>query len=1075
MKLYIKWFLIGILISIVNTAQSQPMGPPVPHEGVMLSLARFEALFTSSTQRSTHAKWHNPRLEIDVLKVKQTGEAWVTFTADVDVSDVPVGINSVTLDLVALTVHPLSVSQKGTILSPKASSSFHQVELTIEQAANGSRKIDPLRLRYPVRLSQHMNGEISGLIPLPPVANAEVRVIGKGNIKFIPELGLNQAQVASDVPLRGALAVLISPTESGALLQSKNLDVQLHSSGEGADVKAILKTLLRGGALHAWIPISPSSNALLNAIADGKPAITDVRDGWHMVWVDGAGPHTIQTHTRVKVDRSSGQPRLTLSPQSAPRSRLSLKLSGEREVISEPLVPMVSQIGELTSSSTDETEEKTNKETRITADLPPLQQLTIRWTEKRVTPEEESPEFLSETYQLFSLQEGLLKGQAQLELDIIKGELKHLSVKIPKDVVLYHLSGVGVENWVTLPSTEGQNDEQHKIVRVTFGEPRSGKNMLSIKWQRVLSNNESLTMPLIQPLGAFQESGVIALFDGDRVGFTPAQAQRSDRGEERLIPVGQESIPQRILQLKSGEKVSQAFRHVQAPTNLKTSTTTERARELRFDARLDTLYSLRDGAVRAQSQLLLNLKSGRLESLIISLPKECSEPQVSGPSINRVEPLPNKEGKASILRRYEVKFTRRLEGAITLNIDAEQLISSETATLVFPRVIVEGAELTQGHIGLTAEAGLEVSPAEINELRRVTLDELPRSISLRAATEVLYGYRFSRGWSLSAALKRHKIIETLSAEAIELQVQSYLLESGQRVDLARYVVENRDRRIFKLTLPLQSNIQEVLVNKQPVRARAEGKQISIPIPKNRSSQVQVRYEVTRDFDQLDQYELSMPSSDLRTTNITWDIFFSDQRQLWSWYGELSEKSGSAIPMDSMNSFHSLGSQARFHYDLLSANRSPLKINLSLRGVISHTLVNRLMVIGFFGLLVIGFRRGLLLVGKVPPMLRYAEMVALSIIAINLGVLLYQGSAYELEHALIFTVQCLLLVSGGTWLMIRIYQRVSALFHRWSVAKSVKKVTKRDDQSSVNEDSSSSEDVSGQPLESIQDDDDGVSS
>ena len=41
----------------------------------------------------------------------------------------------------------------------------------------------------------------------------------------------------------------------------------------------------------------------------------------------------------------------------------------------------------------------------------------------------------------------------------------------------------------------------------------------------------------------------------------------------------------------------------------------QKERELRFDAHLDTLYSPRDGAVRAQSQLLLNLKSGRLEAL----------------------------------------------------------------------------------------------------------------------------------------------------------------------------------------------------------------------------------------------------------------------------------------------------------------------------------------------------------------------------------------------------------------------------------------------------------------------------
>ena len=47
-------------------------------------------------------------------------------------------------------------------------------------------------------------------------------------------------------------------------------------------------------------------------------------------------------------------------------------------------------------------------------------------------------------------------------------------------------------------------------------------------------------------------------------------------------------------------------------------------------------------------------------------------------------------------KRYKIKFTRRLEGAITLNIDLEQLLASDSVNLDLPRLIVEGAELTQG-------------------------------------------------------------------------------------------------------------------------------------------------------------------------------------------------------------------------------------------------------------------------------------------------------------------------------------------------------------------------------------------
>ena len=826
--------------------------------------------------------------------------------------------------------------------------------------------------------------------------------------------------------------MLIPSNESGALLQRKDFQVSLQASGEGAEVKLELQTLLRGGALQSWIPISPSSNALISASADGKVAITDVRNGWHMVWVEGAGEHIIRAQTRAQVDRSSGQPRLRLSPQAAPRSKLTLSLPGEREVTTEPSVPVtsLSMKAPLSPVKTD-IAETNNIITQVSADLPPLETIVLRWTEKRVTPEEESPEFLSETYQLFELQEGLLKGQARVELDIIKGELKRLEVEVPAEVVLYHLNGIGVESWVTLPH-EGDSDPSTKRVLVTFGEPRSGKSDLAIKWQRVLSNKEALSVPVIRPLGAFQESGVIALYDGDRVGFTPAKAELTANGEERLIPVGQESIPQRILQLKTGEKVSQAFRHVQAPTELKTSTTTERARELRFDAQLDTLYSLRDGAIRAQSQLLLNLKSGRLETLTLRLPSTCSEPQVSGPSINRVEPLKAAKGDDPAIKRYQIRFTRRLEGAVTLNIDAERLISSESTELSLPRIVVEGAEITQGHIGLTAEAGLEVSPEQTDELRRVTIDELPRSITLRSATELLYGYRFSREWTLETRLKRHKIIETLNAEIIFSQLETFLLESGQRVDLAKYTIINRDRRDLKLTLPPHSDIQEVLINDSPVRARAEGKQISIPLPKNQQLDLVLRYEVARDTHELNRYHLIAPSSDIRTTNITWELFFSPQYQLWSWEGDLKKINTYTNRINPEQSFSSLKHQTTFSYDLLSPNHQPLHMRVSLRGIVSDQVMNRLSAFAFIALLLIGLRRGLMFAGKSILALKYPELASLLVLSINAIIMLYQSSLSELEWMSFFALKTVLVVAFISAISLKIYHALSSIIARRSI-------------------------------------------
>ena len=1014
--------ILGLCLS---GAHSQSLEPALSPEGVHLSLSRFEQLFRGASERHAGARWRSPELEIDLSGAEQRAEVWVSFTAQLDLSELPEGQLEGRIDLVPSAVQSLSLRRGETPLTTEVEGSFHQLSFTTSERV--ALEAQQITLRYPVRLSRSEGGELSGLLPLPPVSSARLRLKALGRARLIPSLSGGGAQLIERAELRGALALLIPAPESGALLQRKDLEVTLLDSGEGADVQVKLESLVRGSATQAWVPIAPATDALLSATVDQREAITDVKGAWHVVWLNGAGAHVIEARLRVKVDRSSGQPRLSLSPQAAPRSHLSLTLPGERELVTEPPVPLITEHKSLSAEggSGGPEGESALKQTLIQAELPPLEQLTLRWTEKRVTLEEEAPEFLSETYQLFSLQEGLLKGQAQLEFDVIKGELKQLDVEVPREVVLYHVSGAGLESWVTLASGPDAPPSAHKTVRVSFGEARQGRGSLSLKWQRVLSNNEALEMPLIRPLNAFQESGVIALFDGDRVGFTPAQATPTSAGDERLIPVGQESVPQRILQLKRGEKVSQAFRHVQAPTALKTSTTTERARELRFDAQLDTLYSLRDGAVRAQSQLLLNLKSGRLEALTLSLPASCSEPQVSGPSINRVEPLAATEGEQAGFKRYLVKFTRRLEGAITLNIDAEQLITSESSSLSLPRLIIEGAELTQGHIGLSAEAGLELSPTSMKELRRVAIEELPRAVSLRASSELLYGYRFSRDWQLEAGLKRHKIIETLNAEATSLELQSYLLESGQRVDLARYTIENQDRRTVKLGLPVGSKIQEVLVNEVAVKARAEGDQISVPIPKNQLSTLLVRYELQSDAEGSGAHVLSAPSSDLRTRDVSWDVFFSGELQLWGWSGELKERAAYSAQVDPKWGFRSLTQSVRFDYDLLSAERAPLELKLSFKTKLPRSVTEPLQWLFLLALVMIGLRRGSQALSSDSQALKLLERLALGGVGAHCAVLLYQGGDLTLGQTLKIATAVIVMVSVAVGGVIWLSRKLSA--------------------------------------------------
>ena len=982
---------------------------PKSLDRVTLSLAHYSRLQEAAQVDERAAQWREASVRVDFSHIEDEGDLWIevtgTLVAPIEKSKVKASKGDRWAYLGPHSIHPLQVwiDEVSTPISRRGGS--HAA------AVSGTQKV---RLRYPVHISKRSNGGQSALIPLPPIPSADLnQVNAPAHTQWAPQIAFGSDGWARGVALSGALSVRVPSVEAGRSLQRVDFDVSLHASGEGADVALRLEVLLKGGAQNAWIPIAADRDALLSAQLDGKRAIVEVRGGWHMVWVEGTGAHSISARARTHIDRTSGQPRLSLSPQRAPLAQLTLTLPGEREVTTVPPIPLLTRYRSSspktsTPKSANEGEDQESGETKITGDLPPLQELTLRWTEKRATPEEEAPEFLAQTYQLFNVQEGLLKGRAQLELDIMKGEVKQLEVAIPENVVLYEVTGAGVEGWVTLPR---KDDERPRRVKITFGTAQSGHPVLSLKWQRVVRVKEPFSVPMIRPLGVFQESGVIALYDGDRVGFTPAKLSKRAGVDGQFTLVGQEALPQRILQLNPGEKVSQAFRHVQSPSEIRTTITTERARELRFDAQIDTLYTVREGAVRAQAQLLVNLKSGRLDALTLTLPTACAEPQVTGPSINRVEPLPQAEGDSSGLKRYLVRFTRRLEGAITLNVDAEQLLSKGATSLEFPRLGVEGAELTQGHLGLTAEAGLELTETHAEELRSMALEDLPRSIRLRASSELLYGHRFSRTWTLKGAMKRHKVVETLSAQATSLSLTSYLLESGQRVDWAKYTLTNQDRRSIRLTLPEASTIQEVLVDGVPVRARAEGASINVPIPKRATSVVELKYGLPKVKNASTHYKLLAPRSDVQTTNIEWLIAYSADLRLRSWEGPLEMRSDRAWANNGGSSFSSLNMRAHFNYDLLPAEAEALTLSLSLGEVLPQALLKISKMLCFLLVFIISIRRGWSVTrGGLTAVVSRLEYISGGVILVTYALLSYEK--VNLNSLTFSLIEVIVIVGGG---------------------------------------------------------------
>ena len=76
---------------------------------------------------------------------------------------------------------------------------------------------------------------------------------------------------------------------------------------------------------------------------------------------------------------------------------------------------------------------------------------------------------------------------------------------------------------------------------------------------------------------------------------------------------------------------------------------------MRFDARVDTLYTVKEGSMVGQASVLVEIKSGRRDAVVISVPEGLAEPRITAPSLNKVEPKAGAEVGAG-RTAYEVRL-----------------------------------------------------------------------------------------------------------------------------------------------------------------------------------------------------------------------------------------------------------------------------------------------------------------------------------------------------------------------------------------------------------------------------------
>lgn len=836
-RILFAWLTV---VSLVGVASAQGKGLD---ENVQMSLERYAQLMaTAQRYGSGTVTWARGEVQ---AQVENEGKSLaVTVTARMQATgDGPIQAALLPADVV-LTEATISGSQATLLRAAGA-----HVAL-LPQAGTFD-----VRLRYLVAAAEGSDGAPFAMAPLPPLPSAGFSANGPGQLTVWPGAAVSGGNGSLSASLPSAPAFLLTwgTSVGGDTVRSVDFVLTPDELGAGVDVAATYEVRTKGATTA--VRLTEASAALVDLREGDKPLASKLVDGWHTAIVEGTGRHVIKVQFRLAIDRSRGQPQVTLHPNQVPIARVEITVPGTRDVTFEPEVPALTKVRGEGDAAT----------TRTVANLPPSDEVTLRWTEARAAPETEV-RFNTETYQLLSLQEGVLKSRVITRFEVINGKLRELPMALPEGVIPSKVTGEGIEDWRVYPA-DGENPRQ---VRIVLGQELTGKFEVEVDFETVVATEEGTPLdplPLLKPVKPFYQVGVIALFDGDKVGFAPATAEGFNKA-------GQDALPPEIRQ-GLRDNVSQAFRHVGAPGTLTSKVATARTREVRFDTRINTLYEVREGSLTGQASVLVEIKSGRRDKLYISLPAMISaEPRVSGPSFNKMVPAPADFPAGDGRKAYEISFTQALEGAFELDVGFEYTPEKGLGQMSLPDLQVHGAEIASGHIGIAAETGMEVKPGEATDLRKVPVEELPKAVRLRTDLELDVGYQFARApWKLALDVKRHETVETLTAVADHVWIETNALENGHIVSRATYEIVNDEANYVRLELPEGANVLSVHADGRKVKAVKDEKgAIAIPLPKNRTLRVEVGYEVVRDkLGLLANLGLMAPHADLRTKDVQWMV------------------------------------------------------------------------------------------------------------------------------------------------------------------------------------------------------------
>jgi hypothetical protein len=424
------------------------------------------------------------------------------------------------------------------------------------------------------------------------------------------------------------------------------------------------------------VPLAFKDVAFEEVLVDGEPGVlTPTKSGYDLV-LRGKGRHKVEARFVAGIARGKEYATTAFALPSVPLHKLTFRVPGKgTDIKIEPA-----------RAHTTVTE---GEETVVLAFLGPQRNVKMTW---RFQPEEAFKEpplvFSTDLYDV-DVQERILGGTVQFDLEVLRTPASTLTIAVPEKVQVLEVVGANIKTW-------GFDDQARRRLKVAFHKPVSGRYSLRVGFEGPVEVPGALAAPAFKVEQAARERGFYRVRSAEGVGLRPV-------GAENVFQIDLNALPKPIR----GGARALGFRFPALPFAL--SLRTERIKPLVSLVSRARLVVDRH-SVKLDQVLQFTVERAGIFTLKLEVPKDVVFTKVGTPELVDSQ----RETTEGDKRFLTLALRGRRLGRFDLPLQAEGKLDLKSGKLAVPLARVVGVDREEGTLGVYMHGSLKASAKATN-------------------------------------------------------------------------------------------------------------------------------------------------------------------------------------------------------------------------------------------------------------------------------------------------------------------------------------------------------------------------